>query len=66
MLYLRAACDDPGSELACDDDRPGTWSSRIELTLDPGDYFIVADTFADTDEGPQDRCGPMQLIVEIR
>ncbi len=65
VLYLRTACDDASTEVVCDDDRPGSWSSRVDVTLEPGDYFIVADTFADTDEGPEDRCGPMELVVQI-
>lgn len=66
LLYLRTACDVAASEIACDDDGGPSRASEIDITLDPGDYFIVADSFRDTDEGPEGRCGPFDLTVSIR
>jgi len=66
LVYLRTACADRGSELACNDDRPGTRNSRIELHLEPGEYFIILDSFRDTDESEPGRCAPGELDVSIR
>lgn len=66
VLYLRAACDDAGSELACDDDGGPSVASEFDMELEPGDYFIVADSFRDTDEGLEGRCGSMRLTVALR
>ena len=47
-LYLRSACGDPGSELACNDDLGDSSSgsqlaSGIVTVLAPGDYYLVVD-----------------------
>jgi hypothetical protein len=48
---MRSRCDDPGTELACDDDG-GSCSlcSRIPssgtLTLDPGSYYMLMDGYS--------------------
>lgn len=65
VLYLRRACADGASQLACDDDAAAGFGSRIDITLDPGDYFLMLDSFRDS-EGPDGRCGPMDLVVELR
>lgn len=65
VLYLRRACADATSEVACDDDSAAGFGSRLDLTLDPGDYFLVLDSFRD-DEGPDGRCGEMDLSVTLR
>jgi hypothetical protein len=62
VLYLRTACADQASELACDDDAGPDLSSRIEITLDPGDYFLMIDSFRDS-EGPDGRCGTWNVTV---
>jgi hypothetical protein len=47
ILYLRQICDDPGSELACNDDAPGLSSgSSVSETLPPGEYFLIVDGYA--------------------
>lgn len=48
-LYLRRSCDDPGSEVACNDDAtpPGGLGSRIEAELTPGSYSLVLDAWDD-------------------
>ncbi|MEZ4399059.1 MAG: hypothetical protein R3B06_03525 [Kofleriaceae bacterium] len=44
VLYVRTACQDPATELACDDD-VATGDVRSHLTVDlmPGTYFLVVD-----------------------
>jgi hypothetical protein len=74
VVYVRTACDDGSSQLACDDDVRcfestvpesecnGDWEnrqSRIEVTLEPGTYYIVADAFA----SPGHDCGRVRLAV---
>jgi hypothetical protein len=66
VLYVRTACADPMSEIACDDDTVTTRNSRIDIDLDAGDYFLMLDSFRDSDEGPMGRCGRMELRVDIR
>jgi Trypsin-like peptidase domain len=53
-LYLRTACDDEASELACNDDNdpPGNFGSRIATELQPGTYFLVVDGFGSDSLGP--------------
>ncbi len=47
VLSIRRACDSMTGEIACNDDiMGGNLNSRIRTTLDPGDYFVVVDTFA--------------------
>lgn len=65
VLYVRRACADGTTELACDDDTAAGFGSRVDLTLDPGDYFLMLDSFRDT-EGPDGRCGEMDLVVSLR
>jgi hypothetical protein len=46
VLHLREICDDPTSELACDDDSAGSNRARIELFgLAAGDYILVMDGY---------------------
>jgi hypothetical protein len=60
MLYLRRDdCDSDGVQLACNDDRAmGVRDSLIEMVLDPGDYFVVVDSYYD---GSNAYCGRMEL-----
>ena len=46
-LYLRSTCDDPDSELACNDDIsfPGNLGSQVTEALTAGQYFLVVDAF---------------------
>lgn len=44
-LYLRAACEDAETEVACNDDDGDTSHSRISAPLDPGTYYVFADGF---------------------
>jgi hypothetical protein len=47
VLHLRQTCDDPGSELACNDNHypPGSNGSLISATLTPGEYFLIVDGY---------------------
>jgi MYXO-CTERM domain-containing protein len=46
-MYLRTACGDHDTELACNDDGypPGTFGSRINMVVSPGTYYLVVDGF---------------------
>jgi hypothetical protein len=64
LLYIRSACADPSSELACnDDENGGTRDARIDVDLTPGGYFLIIDTFRDDGESLEERCGEMYLEV---
>lgn len=52
ILYVRRACRDPGSEVACDDDGGGLTTAQLRLTLDAGSYIVFADS-AELDRGGQ-------------
>jgi hypothetical protein len=46
VLYLRRECDDPATEIACDDDGGPLRGSRIRRRLDPGAYYLVVDSYS--------------------
>ncbi len=51
-LYLRRSCIDASTEIACNDDMGNdNRHSRIEQTLDPGDYFVFVDGFRTGNNG---------------
>ena len=78
IVYLRRACDDAASQLACDDDVPcsestvsapcngGTQRRESHLTvhLDPGTYYVVVDHFVYTDMTTW-VCGDVELTVTL-
>ncbi|MBI5515082.1 MAG: hypothetical protein HY909_15000 [Deltaproteobacteria bacterium] len=45
VLSLRALCDDPRAELACDDDGGRDRTSSLRTILDPGRYALLVDGF---------------------
>ena len=56
LLSVRGLCDDPSSELACDDDDSGS-QSRVTLPLRARDeVFVIVD-------GYSDREGPFRLTI---
>lgn len=78
VLYVRRDCDDASSQIACDDDVSCDSSdvdtggcvggsqprqSRVELTLDAGTYFVVADQYSYTSRrtGTRFGCGDVLL-----
>lgn len=59
VLYVRTECQDPSTEVQCNDDdyMTGGVHSRLELVLDAGRHFVVVDSFS--------AGGPYTLWVEI-
>ncbi len=47
VLYLRSTCDDPFTEIACNDDSnpPGNLGSRVTRELGPGTYYLIVDGY---------------------
>ncbi len=50
-LYMRSDCQNPSSELACNDDHRDTQHSMVVATVDPGRYFVYADGFSQGNAG---------------
>ena len=50
-LYVRRACDDPTTEIACNDDFRGENHSLITAVVDPGRYFVFSDGFGNGQAG---------------
>jgi len=50
-LYIRSDCENPNSEIACNDDHRDTRHSMLVTTLDPGRYYVYADGFSETNSG---------------
>ncbi|MCC7538221.1 MAG: hypothetical protein IT379_18485 [Deltaproteobacteria bacterium] len=50
-LYIRRACMDRASEIACNDDSTDAQHSLIEQVLDAGTYFVFVDGFATNNQG---------------
>ncbi|MBX3274794.1 MAG: pre-peptidase C-terminal domain-containing protein [Sandaracinaceae bacterium] len=50
-IYVRSDCQNPNSELACNDDHRDTRHSMLVTTLDAGRYFVYADGFSDGQSG---------------
>lgn len=46
VLYVRRACADQGSEVACNDDAEDTQHSRINTILPAGTYYVFTDGFS--------------------
>lgn len=78
VVYVRRACDDEASQVACDDDvrcadstLPGACSgstfevrqSRISTRLEAGTHYIIADAFSYTSGRTRYQCGQVQLSV---
>jgi hypothetical protein len=57
-VYLRSACADPASELACNDDADDRFHALVSRTIDPGRYAITVDGYS------ADAHGPYTLAVE--
>jgi len=52
VMHLRRSCDDPASEIVCDDDGAGYPLSRINIpSLDAGDYILIVDGFGSFSSG---------------
>ncbi|MFH2009232.1 MAG: clostripain-related cysteine peptidase [bacterium] len=47
VLHLRSDCGDPDAQVACTDDDGPDHDSSLHATLDPGTYFLFADSYSD-------------------
>lgn len=45
VLHLRSECARGTSELACNDDYDGVNRSLVTAVLDPGEYYVISDSF---------------------
>ena len=55
MLFLRAMCDEPDTQIACDDDGGERTLSRLSVArLEPGVYFLFVDGYGANSAGPVD------------
>lgn len=57
-LYLRAHCEDPSSELTCNDDLPASGQSGLTARLASGTYYVYADSYS------REQSGAYQLGLE--
>ncbi len=57
-LYLLSDCNNPATEIVCNDDMPNTTRSEINATLEAGTYFLVVD-------GYSSEAGNFELIAQI-
>ncbi len=51
-VYLRRACAQSNSEIACNDDTDSQRQARVNAVLPAGPYFVYADAFTNTGSGP--------------
>jgi hypothetical protein len=63
VVYVRSACADPSTEIACNDDYRDTRHSLVTTTLQPGRYYVFADGYAAVGEGAAS--GDYTLDVEL-
>ena len=61
-LYVRSACEDPATEIACNDDFGDTRRSVVTGVVDPGRYYVFSDGF--TASG-QVQSGNFSLTAEL-
>jgi hypothetical protein len=50
-LYLRARCEDPSSELACNDDFQSNLRSQLTAHVAPGTYYLFSDSYSREQSG---------------
>ncbi|HJL14682.1 MAG TPA: hypothetical protein RMH99_03440 [Sandaracinaceae bacterium LLY-WYZ-13_1] len=66
VVYVRSACDDGASQIACDD-QGGAESddASLEVELDAGDHFVVFDTkvYGVFGFGNDRHCGDVELAI---
>ncbi len=58
LIFLRTECDDPMTELACNDDGPDGLDSYIDIHLEPGNYILFVDGYGGGS-------GTTQLSVQV-
>lgn len=80
VVYLRRVCDEAGTQLGCDDDTAcssfpipdpscqdgrDVGHARLEIDLEPGTYYVVADAFLyDAGDGRRSVCGDVAVRVD--
>jgi hypothetical protein len=60
VLYVRRDCIDPGTAVDCNDDAGDSNHSMLDLTLDPGTYYVFVDGY-----GAGDESGSFTLRAEV-
>lgn len=50
-LYLRSRCEDPSSELACNDDFQSNLRSQLTTRVGPGTYYLFSDSYSREQSG---------------
>lgn len=50
-IYVRSDCQNPNSEVACNDDHRDTRHSLLVTTVDPGRYYVYVDGFSESNAG---------------
>jgi hypothetical protein len=43
VVYVRSACRDVATELGCNDDAGGKLAATLEVTVEPGMYYVIVD-----------------------
>lgn len=61
-LHLRATCDDPTTELACNDDFRDAQHSVLTKVVAPGRYYVITDGFSG--QGPVGQ-GKYELEIDL-
>jgi hypothetical protein len=61
-LYIRQTCEDPATELVCNDDYGTVTESLVTDVLDPGQYFVVSDGYS---SGAQGASGDYVITAEL-
>jgi hypothetical protein len=46
VLAIRRVCDDPVTEVACNNDGPSPPNAQLRTILDPGSYYVLVDVYA--------------------
>lgn len=60
VLYVRRDCVDPGTVVDCNDDAGDSNHSMLDLTLDPGTYYVFVDGY-----GAGNESGSFTLRAEV-
>ena len=58
-LYVRTSCEDPTSEIACNDDYVDNRHALVTAVVDPGRYYVYSDGFS------SDQAGNFTLNAEL-
>jgi hypothetical protein len=64
-VYVRRRCGDPSSQVACADDGSTGLDTRLVTELDPGEHFLVIDSFDYSRDGRTYGCGSVTVTVTL-